>query len=337
MDKVFTNIEYAAWLNKQAELKRPYWYGTYYLPCDEALLQKKRRQYPNHYGDSRMARYRQDIADGQICGDCVNGAIKGAVWSELGKRKPVYKSHDCPDTNADGMFKYCKAQGMDWGTIDTMPDKIGVAVRMGGHVGVYVGGGKVIEWRGFKYGCVKTDLKSRRWLHWYELPWVEYINESKPSTASKLGARLLKKGRKGEDVKELQVLLMELGYELPKWGADGDYGRETEKAVKDFQQDNGLEVDGDYGEKTHAALMAELAERDEEDDDDEMPKEVRYVTVTGGSVYIRNGAGIVRDIITIVHKGDKLPYIATASNGWHCVEVNGQNGWISGKYSTVEK
>ena len=84
MEKVFTNIEHARWLREQARLKRPYWYGTYYLPCTETLLTKKAKQYPTHYKSDRMARYRQDIKNGQICGDCVNGAIKGAIWSELG-------------------------------------------------------------------------------------------------------------------------------------------------------------------------------------------------------------------------------------------------------------
>ena len=44
---------------------------------------------------------------------------------------------------------------------------------------------------------------------------------------------------------ELQTDLMKLGYALPKYGADGDYGAETEKAVKQFQlseQDHGEHI-----------------------------------------------------------------------------------------------
>ena len=210
MEKIFTNIEHAEWLREQARLKRPYWYGVYYLKCAESLLKRKAAQYPEHYGASRMARYRADIAAGQICGDCVNGAIKGAVWSELGTREPVYKSHDCPDKSADGMFEYCKKIGMDWGTISTMPDVIGLAVRMAGHVGVYVGGGEVVEWRGFAHGCVLTKLQERPWLHWYRLPWTEYVSEEKKEDSVRdigtLGSRLLKKGRNGEDVRILQQI-----------------------------------------------------------------------------------------------------------------------------------
>ena len=67
----------------------------------------------------------------------------------------------------------------------------------------------------------------------------------------------LKKGSKGAQVKTLQNLLISHGYKLPKYGADGDYGDETVKAVKAFQKDNGLTVDGIVGAKTWAALMVE--------------------------------------------------------------------------------
>ena len=40
------------------------------------------------------------------------------------------------------------------------------------------------------------------------------------------------KGTKGEDVKAFQNNLLALGYDLPKWGADGIYGSETEAAAK---------------------------------------------------------------------------------------------------------
>ena len=36
MEKVFNNVDYAAWLREQSQKKRPYWYGTYYLDCTEA-------------------------------------------------------------------------------------------------------------------------------------------------------------------------------------------------------------------------------------------------------------------------------------------------------------
>lgn len=350
MEKVFTNIEWVKWLREQARLKRPYWYGTCHYECTESLLAKKAKQYPTHYGKSRFARYSADIKASQICGDCVGAAIKGAVWSELGTRTSKNGSNGCPDKSADGMFGYCKSVGMDWGGIDSIPDEPGIAVRYSGHVGVYVGGGEVVEWRGFAYGCVITKLKDRKWTHWYKVPWCEYVAPARPEAPEEsaeiidvgaLGSRLLKSGRKGEDVRTLQEMLIGLGYDLSQHGADGDYGGETENAVMDFQRDQGLDADGDYGPMTHAALMEILAERsaqENEDGGDETQAPAgskRYVLVTGGSVYIRKGPGKEHDVITVVREGMLLDWVATAANGWHAVELDGVEGWIGPTYSEV--
>jgi peptidoglycan hydrolase-like protein with peptidoglycan-binding domain len=61
-------------------------------------------------------------------------------------------------------------------------------------------------------------------------------------------------------VEFLQKRLLELGYRLPS-GADGWFGPETEAAVKEFQQRNGLEVDGIVGPITWACLKNPNAAR----------------------------------------------------------------------------
>ena len=48
---------------------------------------------------------------------------------------------------------------------------------------------------------------------------------------------MLKKGARGELVIELQEKLLSLGYELPKFGADGDLGSETVSAVAEFKRE----------------------------------------------------------------------------------------------------
>ena len=47
-----------------------------------------------------------------------------------------------------------------------------------------------------------------------------------------------------KDSETLQKALILLGYSLPRFGSDGKFGRETEKAIKSFEIKNGLEVDG---------------------------------------------------------------------------------------------
>lgn len=87
---------------------------------------------------------------------------------------------------------------------------------------------------------------------------IVLTNGSKAETtpAEEAPRTILKRGMKGEDVRRLQQRLIELGYALPRYGADGDYGSETVTAVKAFQRDRSLQVDGVAGEATLAALYA---------------------------------------------------------------------------------
>jgi len=61
---------------------------------------------------------------------------------------------------------------------------------------------------------------------------------------------LLKKGMSGSDIKDFQTRLYELGYLETKNYIDGNFGEETESAVKHLQQANGLSPDGMIGEMT---------------------------------------------------------------------------------------
>jgi len=355
----FTNEHFVAFC--QSMLGQPYWYGTVVYKCTESLRARKAKQYPSHYGSSRTNRYRDDIAKKKVCADCV-GLIKGYNWTNggqgvaeaIGTDKAItskYGANGCPDKSANGMFTYAKSKGCDWGTMDSLPELPGVALRSDGHVGVYIGGGYAVEERGFNYGCVKTRVSSRNWTHWYKLPFIDYGEGAAnvPATEHTLGSRLLKKGMEGSDVKALQELLLQLGYDLPRYGADGEFGSETLEAVKAFQKDEGLEVDGKYGEKSHAALMDAIEAEDEdtpeqpaqpedgeEENEGEKPVGTHVVIVSdGGKVNIRVGNGTQYGRVTQLAPGTTLDYVATASNGWHAVVVNARVGWVSGEYSKV--
>ena len=58
---------------------------------------------------------------------------------------------------------------------------------------------------------------------------------------------LLYKGTTGETVKYAQNKLISKGYSVGSYGADGIFGSATEQAVRNFQADNGLSVDGMIG------------------------------------------------------------------------------------------
>ena len=71
----------------------------------------------------------------------------------------------------------------------------------------------------------------------------------------------LKKGSTGDAVKTMQTMLIACGYSCGSSGADGDFGKNTDAAVKAFQKDKGLTVDGIYGPVTKAALEKAYANR----------------------------------------------------------------------------
>ena len=75
--------------------------------------------------------------------------------------------------------------------------------------------------------------------------------ESKPSGS--VPTRVLKVGTRGDDVKQLQSKLNELGY--PCGAVDGVFGNATRTAVMNFQKANGLTVDGIAGPATLAKLF----------------------------------------------------------------------------------
>jgi len=69
---------------------------------------------------------------------------------------------------------------------------------------------------------------------------------------------ILQKGSKGREVKHLQSVLMALGYDLGKYGADGSYGNLTVAAVKSFQKDHGFQQTGTVTELLYDEMFVAL-------------------------------------------------------------------------------
>ncbi|MFF0727996.1 protein kinase [Streptomyces sp. NPDC004134] len=68
------------------------------------------------------------------------------------------------------------------------------------------------------------------------------------------GTALTQNGDSGERVVQVQCILHARGYDLGPDGVDGVFGPKTEAAVKKFQGDEGLSVDGQVGPDTWGAL-----------------------------------------------------------------------------------
>ncbi|MEU1480151.1 protein kinase [Streptomyces sp. NPDC005760] len=63
-------------------------------------------------------------------------------------------------------------------------------------------------------------------------------------------------GDKGQRVVQVQCMLTKRGYSVGGSGVDGEFGKDTQAAVKQFQSAKGLEVDGQVGPHTWAALRS---------------------------------------------------------------------------------
>ena len=133
----------------------------------------------------------------------------------------------------------------------------------------------------------------------------------------------LKRGDSGPAVKAMQELLLKWDAVcLPECGADGDFGGETEKAVKKFQKEKGLPVTGVYDETTEKALKAATA---------------GWIEITGGSVNVRSAPGTDTRILGTAHRGDRLPFQGeirqAEGRDWYLVIFDKENAWVSGKYA----
>jgi putative peptidoglycan binding protein len=83
--------------------------------------------------------------------------------------------------------------------------------------------------------------------------------ETTPPQVTLPEGQTLSRGDSGSEVEDLQKGLAELGFSPGQ--PDGDFGANTEAAVIDFQQSNGLAPDGVVGTETVRLLNAALAQK----------------------------------------------------------------------------
>ena len=150
------------------------------------------------------------------------------------------------------------------GTIDTVPDDTLVCLFVHNkesgkmeHIGFGFRGETLECYRGVQH----YKKRDKKWTHWAlpacvgsELPGPE--PEPAPAPAPKpVTHPTLRLGAKGEAVREMQQAMIRSGESLMKYGADGDFGRETLAALRSFQRKHPpLVVDGICGPKTWAEL-----------------------------------------------------------------------------------
>lgn len=124
----------------------------------------------------------------------------------------------------------------------------------------------------------------------------------------------------------MQTMLIYCGYDCGSWGADGDFGSATLAALRKFQTDQKLVVDGVYGSKTQIALENLYKTKNTKTD---VFKNF-LVKVTANSLNIRNKPSTSGKIVgKITDKG--IYTIVDVSGTWG--KLKSGVGWISLNYT----
>ncbi len=177
--------------------KTAYMLGPWGWPASEKMITRATTQGSNAKTNRQWLARANAIKGKGFLFDCV-GLIKGILWGWCGDLSLIYggAGYACngvPDYDAKKMIDACREVSTDFSGI--VP---GEAVWMDGHIGVYVGGGVVVEstpkWQGGvqRSTCANVSQKlvsgtagSRRWTKHGKLPGVDYSVADKPAQTTK--------------------------------------------------------------------------------------------------------------------------------------------------------
>ena len=121
------------------------------------------------------------------------------------------------------------------------------------HVGYVVDDGKhAIECQNHDVGVVETKISERKWKYAARPNWYEGDQPEPEQLVLTRELKLTNPMMRGDDVEDVQKQLNDLHYSCGD--ADGIFGKKTDIAVRNFQSDKGLTVDGIVGKKTAEAL-----------------------------------------------------------------------------------
>ena len=140
----------------------------------------------------KLGTYLNKKSEGYLLSDCL-GLIEGIMWGY--PEDGSYKSNGVPDLNANGLWNAAEVKG----SMASIPEVPGVLVYKSGspgHVGIYLGEGKVMECTAHVFpsgegnGIVIsqfTDPKGKNyhsWQGWLKYPYIEYKRKEGAGMAS---------------------------------------------------------------------------------------------------------------------------------------------------------
>ena len=257
LKKKETPIQDIAWKAALACVGWPYVYSAWGALCTPAERRKRYKMCPSHTTIKTK------------CKGFDSGNCSGCQWFPNEERVRCFDCRGFTDwiLKQIGFDLYGDTCGVQWnhkanwskqGVIATMPkDTLCCLFVYKDGKFTHTGFGLNNETVECSSGVQHFTSRNKKWTHWA----VPAIIEGKitPSGDDEdkdqpKGKPTLKRGSKGEYVRQLQKLLQDRGYDLGKCGIDGDFGRATEAAVKEFQKDSHITADGIVGPNTWSAF-----------------------------------------------------------------------------------
>lgn len=207
-----------------------------------------------------------------------NGNKQGVSWCSVfvdwchymasGKNKTVAQQISCQSGPYGAGCGYSMGYYQAAGQFDTADPQPGDQI--------YFGSGKSVDHTGLVYkvddtyvytveGNTSPDsgvVSNGGGVHQkqYALTDTKILGYGRPVFPSQVKAfavqlQVLKQKSAGEQVRALQILLAGNGCPCGKWGADGKFGDDTEKALIRYQQKKALQADGMAGPETWGSLL----------------------------------------------------------------------------------
>lgn len=180
--------------------------------------------------------------------------ITGIIPADMSCNSQISKFKSMGVWHTDRNFQSGDIIYYDWDKLgDSRPaDHVGIVEKVAGNTLTVIEGNN---------GNFPYDRVRRREISSSSSLIFGYARPKYPVTGSANGSDVnislptVRKGDTGNVVKILQAFLVAYEYSIGISGIDGDFGSDTESAVRQFQKNSEIEVDGIVGRDTWSKLM----------------------------------------------------------------------------------
>jgi len=239
----------------------PYVYGATAAKCTPAYRKARIEQYPDYAAS--IQKYCPVLSGKQAnCSGCKYEGKLAFDCAQLTRYAAKAAGFELPSGSKS---QFTKVAWMVKDTIDKLqPGQAAFLYRVTSsgsvpHTGIALGDGTFVDARGHSSGVLHSPMSSYQWTHFC-------IHPAQESEGEPMSKTILSFGSSGDQVRWLQTDLIRLGYDLGKWGADGKFGSQTTKAVREFQAAYGMPVTGAWSEDDEERMAIVMADQPEDKD-----------------------------------------------------------------------